>query len=586
MTKKPSIFIIGTMKGGTTALYDHLCEHPLITGGAAKEIHYFTLHKDKGVGWYNQQFANVPQNHLTIDASPTYFDMAESKAIPTDIKAYVADPKIFLIIRDPIARAVSHFYHLKKVVKIGVLQDVGLNDFFGRDFAQLLVRGPEIDRHLLSVIKFSDYHHRYMNYLTVFSKKAVQVFSNMELLNKPKETMLRACEFIGVEPHISKKFGAFKHSNGSNVDELSDENFEKLRKLFYPNFKKFCAVAGLDFEPLRREVKPPISAIHSPPARTPTKSVDPDVHLGHEGWMFLTGGSNNVLDYYTERDKFSSNLKGEWWTLLHRRRKRLKEIGCQYLHILAPEKLSVYPEFFNGKLPCFDERPGASLKRHELSDGEADFVIDPTAYFQKLKREHPLYWKTDTHWTFWGAFGAYQLICSCLSLPFKQNLHTHKFSNGPVLFDLGGKLDPPLKEPAQFWKISDQVERTYRNCLVEYQETEKVFGEINLHRGTHVIYKNRLDDALKKKVVIFGDSFSEYRPHLLTGILANTFSELHFIWSSSIDFDYIESVKPDIVISEIAERFITRGPVPDDKLKIEDYSIKRLREYKQSILRI
>ena len=47
MNKRPSFFIIGAPKCGTTSLNEYLAQHPQI-GMAEKEIHFFG--KDLGIG--------------------------------------------------------------------------------------------------------------------------------------------------------------------------------------------------------------------------------------------------------------------------------------------------------------------------------------------------------------------------------------------------------------------------------------------------------------------------------------------------------------------------------------------------------
>lgn len=78
--------------------------------------------------------------------------------------------------------------------------------------------------------------------------------------------------------------------------------------------------------------------------------------------------------------------------------------------------------------------------------------------------------------------------------------------------------------------------------------------------------------------MLFGDSFSECREHLLTGMLAETFREVHFIWNPNIDYEYVNFIQPDVVITELAERFMTR--VPADKLDIQSFAAERLANYK------
>src|SRR6185312_12729174 len=108
--RMPEIFIVGTMKGGTTILYDYIRTHPKVIAGKSKEIHYFSLYSDRGAAWYLEHFPDRAEDVLSIDASPTYFDVAHTAAIPGFIKDAVPDARVLLIVRDPIERAISHFH--------------------------------------------------------------------------------------------------------------------------------------------------------------------------------------------------------------------------------------------------------------------------------------------------------------------------------------------------------------------------------------------------------------------------------------------------------------------------------------------
>ena len=84
-----------------------------------------------------------------------------------------------------------------------------------------------------------------------------------------------------------------------------------------------------------------------------------------------------------------------------------------------------------------------------------------------------------------------------------------------------------------------------------------------VHVGAHVVYRNPSPGADPRRLVLFGDSCAHFDPFLLTGLLAESFSEVHFIWSSSLDWPYIERVRPDILLFEIAERFLAKLPKDD-----------------------
>jgi hypothetical protein len=118
--------------------------------------------------------------------------------------------------------------------------------------------------------------------------------------------------------------------------------------------------------------------------------------------------------------------------------------------------------------------------------------------------------------------------------------------------------------------------RSYANVLVQYKEDNRVENEVGLHVGSHVIFHNP-HAPNEGPIVIFGDSFSEYRPGRLTQHFAESFTEVHFLWSPNVDFDYVRRVQPRAVISELSERFATT--VPSDEYTADTFAAERLSTY-------
>jgi len=53
---KPNFLIIGAQKCGTTSLFYYLSQHPQLNLPAIKEIHFFDLEYERGIGWYYSLF--------------------------------------------------------------------------------------------------------------------------------------------------------------------------------------------------------------------------------------------------------------------------------------------------------------------------------------------------------------------------------------------------------------------------------------------------------------------------------------------------------------------------------------------------
>jgi alginate O-acetyltransferase complex protein AlgJ len=298
------------------------------------------------------------------------------------------------------------------------------------------------------------------------------------------------------------------------------------------------------------------------------------IHCGIEGWLFLVGGSNNVLRYYTEPEAFSDRLVSSWLDLLRARRKRCAGIGATYTHLIAPEKLTIYHEFFAGELSFIRDCPALRLPRAAKEAGLGDAIVDPVPFFNQQKDSFQLYWKTDTHWSFHGCFCAYQMLCHHLGARPNSDIVRGRLRSGDIVLDLGAKLDPPPRERFRLIEFIKHARRIATNPMVNFKERYHRENDIGLHVGSNVVFVNNHRDAVDKSVVLFGDSFAEYRSHLLTGMLAETFREVHFVWSISLDWSYIERVKPDIVVTEAAERFM--GQVPNDRFDLDAHVIERL----------
>ena len=97
------------------------------------------------------------------------------------------------------------------------------------------------------------------------------------------------------------------------------------------------------------------------------------------------------------------------------REHRLKQMDIKYVHLFVPDKITVYPEY----LPIgFKYIENNNPIKKLFSDHNKDiqhFCIDPTNFLHTIKEEQEIYWKTDTHWNFHGAFSAFQLILDKLN---------------------------------------------------------------------------------------------------------------------------------------------------------------------------
>lgn len=109
--EKVGFLIAGTQRGGTTTVRDYLFHHPDVCMPARKELHFF----DDDKFWrsqtpdyapYHAAFPVKPSHRMLGEATPIY--MYWKPALPR-IRDYNPDMKLIVILRNPIARAYSHW---------------------------------------------------------------------------------------------------------------------------------------------------------------------------------------------------------------------------------------------------------------------------------------------------------------------------------------------------------------------------------------------------------------------------------------------------------------------------------------------
>lgn len=127
MEKLPNFLVVGFPKCGSTSLHYYLDAHPEIFMPKQKELHYFSNDvisklnkgpKDKYIKKlhvqnsedYKAQFVKAQNNQAVGEISPSYINYPE-ECIPK-IKDLLGQPKIIIVLRDPIKRAYSNYLHL------------------------------------------------------------------------------------------------------------------------------------------------------------------------------------------------------------------------------------------------------------------------------------------------------------------------------------------------------------------------------------------------------------------------------------------------------------------------------------------
>jgi len=111
----PHFLIIGAMKAGTTTLYRDLLTNPAVFMPIRKEPHSLcddAVLSDQGCAEYAALFSGADESQICGEASTGYTKLPDYPDVPKRARSVLGENlKLIYLVREPIARVVSHHYH-------------------------------------------------------------------------------------------------------------------------------------------------------------------------------------------------------------------------------------------------------------------------------------------------------------------------------------------------------------------------------------------------------------------------------------------------------------------------------------------
>jgi len=209
----PNFLIIGAQKAGTTWLVHRLRQHPDVYM-PADEIHYFDkdYNYKKGLSWYRGFFEDAEDESAIGEKTPDYYwsnrEGAEGHLPSVHRNMYEAlpDARLILIVRDPVARAVSAVNHLLRSGRLSPHHDID----------ELLVGEKQALVRPHGVIDYGRYHRHIQDLLTFFDREQLLVLVFEEdVVETPDEGLRKVTEFLEVDSSFSfHNLDERQHSSG------------------------------------------------------------------------------------------------------------------------------------------------------------------------------------------------------------------------------------------------------------------------------------------------------------------------------------------------------------------------------------
>jgi hypothetical protein len=264
---------------------------------------------------------------------------------------------------------------------------------------------------------------------------------------------------------------------------------------------------------------------------------------GRAGWLFLDNDSNAVVRQHSGERLFAPESLDLWRHTLDMRASYCRVRRIAYAKMIAPDTHAMYPEHLPESLVPARVRPIHQLLDH-LQARSGTPLVYPLAELQAAKSRGLVGHQTDSHWSSFGAFVAYQALMQTLGvvLPILAEDDV-EFSERTGAGDLGTKL-------------REQAIGAYTHCSVKRPQARLIWSNGVSNRGNIALWESR--DTSLPVGLLCSDSYGYH----LQPFLAESFSRMMAVHSPLMELELIERYRPDVVINVLAVRFIL--VVPDD----------------------
>lgn len=250
----PDFIIIGAQKSGTTSLFHYLAQHPQVKPSFTKEVHFFDGGKKpeidtfaKGTFWYRAHFplyTGKSREFITGEASPLYIF---NPLAPQRISNLVPQVKLIALLRNPVERAISHYFHEKRK---------------GREQLSILEAFEAEEDRIRAVLRQQNYkslnfiHHTYLKrglyaeqldrYLRLFDSQQLFIIQSEDFFSNPGQILSKICRFLNINDKYP--FANLNPRNiGYNKHRIEDAVLEYLIQYYLPHNQRLCNLLGQSF---------------------------------------------------------------------------------------------------------------------------------------------------------------------------------------------------------------------------------------------------------------------------------------------------------------------------------------------------
>lgn len=233
MSLTPSFFIVGAPKAGTTAIHAFLELHPQVVMSIDKEPNFFSWQEIESQKlYYRKENIKNETDYRSIFPEKTGACIAGEASVSylyypqcaERIFRFNPDAKIIISLREPVARALSHY-----------LMDfsLGLVKYTPEEIWNNGKGHPDTGLYFQQYFEISDYLPQIKQYLKVFPRNQIHFILHEELITNRDQVISEMCRFLSITSQVNQLEIEQKNVTLSGKNKLvsflyANERFRKL----------------------------------------------------------------------------------------------------------------------------------------------------------------------------------------------------------------------------------------------------------------------------------------------------------------------------------------------------------------------
>jgi hypothetical protein len=242
----PDTMIIGAMKSGTSSLHYYLTQHPRVIAPLRKEVHYFDLNHARGEAWYRANFGRADEAGVNIDSSPYYLFHPQA---PQRAHALVPQARLIVLLRDPVRRAYSHYWHERDKGRESLSFEDAIAaepERIARDHERLASGGISHSKshQYFSYLARGRYAEQIEHWLRVYPREQLLVLRFEDLVREPLPVLNHTLDWLGL---ASMQGARLEPRNTRRYPPVEPATAARLQEYFAPHNAALESLLGEPF---------------------------------------------------------------------------------------------------------------------------------------------------------------------------------------------------------------------------------------------------------------------------------------------------------------------------------------------------